>query len=124
MSEYTSSTGAFVAVVPTATGPVEINKTAGTLVPTSGPNRILPPLSPLKARSTVAAILSVLALIGPLLGGGLGELLTEIAASADLIQQETERAVNAFNALLGVASLIWLWWERRAPNYRLSLSRP
>ena len=86
-----------------------------------GPNRALPPLSPLKARSTIATVLSVLALVGPLLGGGLGEVLTEIAASTDLIQQETERAVNAFNALVGVASLVWLWWERRAPNYRLSL---
>lgn len=93
-------------------------------MPTSpGPNRTLPPLNPLKARSTIAAILSVIALIGPLIGGGLGEVLAEVAANGDLIQSQTERAVNAFNALLGVASLIWLYLERRAPNYRLSLSR-
>lgn len=90
-------------------------------MPDLGPNRELPPLNPLKARSTIAAILSFLALIGPLLGGGLGEIVAEIAANGDLIQQQTERAVDAFNAILGVASLIWFWLERRAPNFRLSL---
>ncbi len=91
--------------------------------PTPGPNRDLPPLSPFFARSTIAAVLSLLAIVGPLLGGGLGEVLTEIAGSADLIQQQTETAVDAFNALLGVASLIWLYVERRAPNFRLSFRK-
>jgi len=50
------------------------------------PNRSLPPLNPLAARSTVAAILAFVALIGPLLGGGLGEMLAEIAANGDMIR--------------------------------------
>lgn len=84
------------------------------------PNRSLPPLNPLAARSTVAAILAFVALIGPLLGGGLGEMLAEIAANGDMIQHQTERVVDALNALVGVGSLLWLWIERRAPNFRLS----
>lgn len=86
----------------------------------SGPNRALPALSPLRARSTVAAILSLLAVIGPLLGGGVGEVLAELAANADLIQVQTERVIDALNALIGAAALVWFWLERRAPNFRLS----
>lgn len=88
-----------------------------------GPNLGLPALSFFKARSTVAAILTVAGLLGPLIGGGLGEMLTEVAANAELIQAQTKTAIDAFNALLGVAGLAWLWWERRAPNFRLTFGR-
>ena len=95
-------------------------------VPTPGPNHDLPPVNPLdirKARSTIAAVLSVVALIGPLLGGGIGEVAAELAANADLIQQQTERAIDAFNVLVGIGGFVWFWLERRAPNFRLSFSR-
>ncbi len=88
--------------------------------PTPGPNRDLPALSPLKARSTIAAILAFLALVGPLLNGGLGELVTSVVDNGDAIQGQAETAVNAINALIGVAGLVWFWAERRAPNFRLS----
>ena len=121
MSDYTSSTGAVVAVVPTATGPVEIDKTAGTLVPTSGPNRILPPLNPLMARSTIAAIIGILQTLLPLLGdGGLAELAAEAIQSQDTIQANTEAALRALDVLIGVGSWVWYGLERRAPNFRLS----
>lgn len=89
----------------------------------SDPNRSLRPLNPFKARSTAAAILAVLSLVGPLLGGSLGGVLAEVAANADIIQSQTERAVDAINALIGIGSLAWFWLERRAPNFRLSFRR-
>lgn len=85
-----------------------------------GANRTLPPLNPLKARSTVAAALSIAALVSPLLGGGIGAVLTEVVTNGSAIQAETERVVNAVNALLGVGTMTWFWVERRAPNFRLS----
>jgi MFS family permease len=91
--------------------------------PDPGPNHDLPTLSPLRARSTVAALLSLAALVGPLVGGGIGEVLAELAANRDLIQAQTERVVEGFNAILGVAALVWFWWERRAPHFRLSFRR-
>jgi len=121
MSEYTSSTGAVVAVVPTATGPVEIDKAAGTLVPTSGPNRILPPLNPFMARSTIAAAIGILQTLLPLLGdGGLAELAGEAIKSEDTIQANVEAALRALDVLIGVGSWVWYGLERRAPNFRLS----
>lgn len=86
-------------------------------------NEKLPAVSPLnvlKARSTIAAVLSLAAIVGPLLGGGLGEILTELAANADLVQAQTERVVDAFNVLVGVGGLVWFWLERRSPRFRLS----
>lgn len=121
MPDYTSSTGAVVAVVPTAAGPVEIDKTAGTLVPTPGPNRILPPLNPLMARSTIAAVLMVLAAVAPLLGqSGAASLVTEIVANGEAIQGGVERAITLADAAIALGSPLWFWLERRAPNFRLS----
>jgi hypothetical protein len=70
-----------------------------------GASRTLPPLNSLKARSTVAAMLSIAALVSPLLGGGVGAVLTEVVTNGDAIQNETEWAVNAVNALLGVGMM-------------------
>jgi uncharacterized membrane protein YfcA len=91
-----------------------------TDLPDLGPNRELPALNPLRARSTIAAVLSFVSLVGPLIGGGIGEVLAEVAENGDLIQSQTETAVSALNALVGIVSLLWLWWERRAPHFRLS----
>ena len=84
-------------------------------------NRNLPALNPLKARSTIAALLSLAAVVGPLFGGGIGEVVAEVTANGDAIQGGAETAVNAINALIGTIGVVWFWFERRAPNYRLSL---
>ncbi len=91
-----------------------------TDIPTPGPNHDLPVLSPLRARSSIAAVLSLAALVGPLLGGGIGEMLAELASNGDLIQSQTERAIDAINAVIGIGAMAWFWFERRAPNFRLS----
>lgn len=88
-----------------------------------GPNHSLPALNPLKARSTLAAILSFLALVAPLIGGGIGRLVAEVVANGEQIQSYADQAVVAINVLLGIVSLVWLWIERRAPHRRLSFRR-
>lgn len=101
---------------------VRINEITGTLIPTPGPNRALPPLNPMLARSTYAGLLTLIVgictaynidLIG--LATGLGFGTTE-----DEIIKTGERAVSAYQVLANIALGIWAWWERRAPNYRLS----
>ncbi len=101
----------------------KISAVTGTLIPTPGPNRVLPPLNPLKARSTYAAFLAVLAILAPFLNGGLGEIVTDILKNGDAAQDHIEKAVDAANVLIGFGALVWYALERRAPNYRLSFKR-
>jgi uncharacterized protein YqgC (DUF456 family) len=84
-------------------------------------NKNLPVLSPLKARSTVAALLTVVGAVSPLLGGGVGLLAADFVANGDAIQSGAQTTVEAINALVTVVGMAWLWIERRAPSYRLSL---
>lgn len=102
----------------------EIDPATGTLVPTPGPNHSLPPLNPFYARSTYAMILAMVLTLASSFGIdlfhwteslGLGGTEEELIATG-------ERAVSAVQVLLNIASGIWFWWERRAPNYRLSFS--
>lgn len=90
-------------------------------LPPDGPNRSLPPLNPLMARSTIAAVLSALSAILPLLGdGGIASTAAELVANGDAIQQGAEDALRALDALLGLGFVVWFWLERRAPWRRLS----
>lgn len=89
----------------TSPATAQLSPITGELVPGPDPNRVLPALSPLKNRSTVAAILSTAALISPLLSGGIGEVVASIVGNGDAIQAGTEQAVDAINALVGRASL-------------------
>lgn len=113
-----------VAVVPTAAGPVAIDKRDGTLVPTPGPNSNLPPLNPFMARSTIAAILMVLTAVAPLLGEtGVASLVREIVDNGDNIQTGVADGIRALDALIGLGSTVWFWLDRRAPNFRLTFRR-
>jgi len=85
-------------------------------------NRNLPALSPLKARSTIAALLTVVGAVSPLLGGGVGLLAADLVANGDAIQSGAQTTVEAVNTLITVGGMAWLWAERRAPSYRISLS--
>lgn len=89
--------------------------------PTPGPNRRLPALNPLYARSTIAAVLAALSAIAPLLGEtGVASVVTEIVSNEDAIQSNTESFLRALDAIIGIGSVVWFWLERRAPNFRLS----
>ena len=48
------------------------------------------------------------------------DMVAEVAANGDLIQRQTELAIDSLNAIIGVAAMLWFWWERRAPHFRLS----
>jgi hypothetical protein len=98
----------------------KIDAVTGTLVPTPGPNLVLPTLNPLKARSSIAGVLAILSIVSPLLNGGIGEIVSELLSSEQVIQQQSEIAIASINALVGVVGLVWFWIERRAPNFRLS----
>lgn len=89
----------------------------------TGPNRSLPPLNPLKARSTIWATLTILGVIGPMIGGGAGELLVKIADSGDDVNSAVDQAANVINGFLALVGFIGTWLERRAPNFRLSFKR-
>ncbi|WP_210526419.1 hypothetical protein [Rubellimicrobium arenae] len=89
--------------------------------PTAGPNRLLPPLNPLKARSTIAAILVALTALAPLLGEtGVASLVKDVVDNGDGIQTGVENGIRAVDSLIGLGSALWFWLERRAPNFRLS----
>lgn len=86
-----------------------------------GPNRDLPALNPLFARSTIAAVLVVLSSLAPLLGEtGVASAVKDIVDNGDGIQTGVENGVRALDALIGLGSAVWFWLERRAPNFRLS----
>jgi hypothetical protein len=85
-------------------------------------NRNLPVLNPLKARSTIAAGLALLSVFAPMLGGGVGEVAADVVANGDAIQQGAQTFVNAVNVAIGVVGVAWFWFERRAPNFRLSFA--
>lgn len=86
----------------------------------------LPALNPLditKVRSTWATILAILASLSPLLGGGIGEFVTMILANASLIEATGEELIAGINSIIGALGIIWLWFERRDPNFRLTLKK-
>lgn len=86
----------------------------------------LPNLNPLditKVRSTWATILAVLASLSPLLGGGIGEFVSMILANATAIEATGEELITSINGLVASAGVIWLWFERRDPNFKLSLKK-
>ena len=72
-------------------------------------HRTLPPLPVWAARSTLAVILAAVQAILLALGVdlyaviGIGE----------------EKAIDAVQGVVVIGTLVWLWWERRAPNRRL-----
>ncbi len=86
-----------------------------------GPNRRLPALNPLFARSTIAALLAALTALAPLLGEtGIASIVRDIVDNGEGIQTGVEDGVRALDALIGLASIVWFWLERRAPNFRLT----
>lgn len=90
-------------------------------LPPDGPNRSLPPLNPLMARSTIALILTVLSALLPLLGeGGLASFVAQLVANETAIQAWAENAIRAADAVIAVGAPLWFWLERRAPWRRLS----
>ena len=69
----------------------------------------LPPLNPFLARSTYALILTA---------------VTTVAAAfdVDILARlgTTEGGIlAAVDALLPLVSALWLWWERKNPQYRI-----
>jgi len=60
--------------------------------------------------------------VSPLLGGGVGALAADVVANGDSIQAGAQTAAEAINTLITVGGMAWLWIERRAPSYRISLS--
>ena len=89
-----------------------------------GPNPYLPPINPLRARSTIAAVLVAVGALSTIAGGGIGEVLAEVAMNADAIQAESEKAVDAFNVLVTAVGYVWTWVERAGPWRRLSFRAP
>ena len=85
-------------------------------VEVKGPNTDLPPLSPfsVKARSTIALLLTVSQTLFLALGWDASHL-PGVAAGAGAI-------LDGIQMLLPAIGAVWLWWERRAPNFRLSLT--
>lgn len=86
------------------------------------PNRNLPPLSPFRARSFYAMILTLLVTVCT--GYGIDLFAwTEamgLGADQDAIIETGERAVSLIQVIVNVLAAIWAYLERRAPNYRLS----
>lgn len=87
--------------------------------PPNGPNKALAPLwvGNIKiARSTIATALTVIQPIAVLLG-------FEASAVADF-GRGTDQVLNGIQILGPAITGIWLWVERKAPTYRLTLLPP
>lgn len=95
-------------------------------------NNDLPVLNPLhvtKARSSLAAFVAFLGTVAPLLPEGWREVAQgvdqgAILAAFDRLAAALVTILQGFNELIALAGMAWLWWERRAPRYRLSLLAP
>lgn len=100
----------------------DVGETISTLIPPPGPNGVLPPLNPFKARSTYAMILTLVLAVCGSLGIDLFAWTSELGlgANEDELVATGEQAVSAIQVLLNIGAGIWLWVERRAPNFRLS----
>lgn len=96
------------------------------------PNYQLPPLSPLKARSTIALVLTVATAISTLLGidvfGFLGSL--GLGSNEGEVLGNVDKGVAIVNALIAhgneivlLLAPVWLWIERRAPNARITFNK-
>jgi hypothetical protein len=83
-----------------------------TTVPTPGPNTDLPPLNLFSARSTWVALVA-------------GALQIAAFARFDLLAfagvENSEALVDGIMQIVAAGGLLWVWLERRAPNYRLTL---
>lgn len=84
----------------------------------TSPNTSLPELSAfsLKARSSLALLTIVIPPLLGMLGIDVGAVMPSITGAADHL-------ISAVELLLPVVGGIWLWIERRAPNYRLVLGK-
>ena len=101
-----------------------IDAITGTLEATPGPNDFLPVLNPFVARSTYAAVVAILSVLSPFIGGGIGEVLAYFLNYVDAtISMNFEDLVHLVNAVIGMIGVVWFWFERRAPNYRLSFRK-
>ena len=89
-----------------------------------GPNDELPPLNVLKARSTIWAVLTIAGAIGPLIGGGVGEVVAKLVEDPDSVNSAVDQAANVVNGFLALVGFIGTWLERKAPHRRLSFTAP
>ena len=94
------------------------------------PNYTLPPLSPLKARSTAALLLTIITGIAQLFGVnifgfleslGLGGDQENVLIKVDAIVAVINTLISHGNEIILILAPIWLWIERKAPQTRISL---
>ncbi|TRD16985.1 hypothetical protein [Palleronia caenipelagi] len=78
------------------------------------PNTDLPILNPLKARSTVAALVTVGAIVLPEVFGDI-----DPEAAGDTAMQLAEAVAD----IVSIAGMVWFWFERRAPHRRLGFGK-
>lgn len=77
------------------------------------PNKSLPPLSVFAARSSLAMVLALAVAVTNMFGVNMFEWLGT----------EESQVLDAMEGLLLVASVVWFWFERRAPNRRLVITK-
>ena len=70
----------------------------------------LPRLNPLKARSTVALIVTLGAIVAPGIFAGLDPEATGETAG---------HVIASLNEIIAAAGRLWMWIERKAPHFRL-----
>ena len=92
-------------------------------------NHTLPPLNPLKARSSIALGLTIITGICQIFGVDLFGFLSSLGLGGDqaAVLGHADGAVVVVNSLIEhgnevilLLAPVWLWIERRAPNARLS----
>ncbi len=86
-------------------------------------NLTLPKLNPLAARSTYAILFGVVVSLFNAMGVDILAVFADmgLGATSDQVIATGQTAVGAVQQLLPILAGIWAWFERRAPNFRLSL---
>jgi hypothetical protein len=87
-------------------------------------NKSLPPLNPFAARSTYAMILTFAVTLANIYGIDLFEYtkMLGLGGTEAEVLQNKDTLVSGWQIIVNIALPIWYWFERRAPNYRLSFS--
>lgn len=104
---------------------VAIDKETATIVPTPGPNHALPPLNPFAARSTYALLLTVILTYCNAYGIDLFAFTTALGlgGTEQEVLDNGDKVKDAVQLLFNLGAAAWLWFERRAPNFRLSFRK-
>lgn len=101
---------------------MNLNQIIRAATPVLSNNKALPALPAWKARSFWLTIITAGVALANTMGVDLLGILSEmgLGSSPNAVIDNASRGVGAVQQLIPIATGIWAWVERRAPNFRLT----